>query len=369
MSRDVKYYVLGFFQGTYKTLQEYPVTSMGQIPQDDKHLIRIIRGVISNAKHVNQDAFNQSSAEVQLKHVNNVQINKSPEWPEQNDRIFSCETFKLKNVKFTNVQVINSHTYGDVTGYVVASVTEGIYEEIEKDNTIEKDEKKPKPFWDRWNRSDRNEENQINSENNQKSDLDNDVNKWSNFWNRFSGWWLNSGCLSRLLKWLLILLLIWWFLTFTRFGQNIVCGMMKWYYNYQTSGIQKEDKRLTDIIELTKPVHSQCGSQVDFDGDNQERSYTYTLGSVSGEVLIQYDMYDVPDRMEIMFNGQLVAETNDESMTPAYKKLEGKGFANNKGFLRFNYVFRPNELHELTIRIVPNQEVPTTKWQFKVTCP
>ena len=161
MSRDVKYYVLGFFQGTYKTLQEYPVTSMGQIPQDDKHLIRIIRGVISNAKHVNQDAFNQSSAEVQLKHVNNVQINKSPEWPEQNDRIFSCETFKLKNVKFTNVQVINSHTYGDVTGYVVASVTEGIYEEIEKDNTIEKDEKKPKPFWDRWNRSDRNEENQI----------------------------------------------------------------------------------------------------------------------------------------------------------------------------------------------------------------
>lgn len=369
MSKDVKYYVVGFFQGTYKTLQEYPVTSMGQIPEDDKHLIRIIRGVILNAKQVNQITFKESASDAQLQQVNNIQINKSPEWPEENDRIFSCETLKLNNVKFSNVHVVNSKTYGDITGNVVASVTEGNYEEIEEDELNEKDEKKPGPFWDRWNSGDRNDENQINNDSNQKSNLDNDGNKWSNFWDRFSGWWRNSGCLGRLLKWLLILLLLWWFLTVTRFGQNIVCGMIKWYYNYQTSEIQKEDKRLTDIIELTKPVRSQCGTQVDFDGDNQERSYTYTLGPISGEVLIEYDMYDIPDRMEIMFNGQLVAETNEESMAPEYKKLEGKGFASNKGVLKFNYIFKPNELHELTIRMVPNQEVSTTKWQFKVTCP
>jgi hypothetical protein len=369
MSKDVKYYVGGFFQGTYRTLQEYPVASNEQVPHDDKHLLRIVRGVINNAKQINQQAFNQSTSDAQLKRVNNIQINKSPDWPEQNDRIFSCQTLKLQNVKFSNVHVINSQTYGDITGLVVASVTEGSYEEIEEGNSIENNEKEQRPFWDRWNSGEINEENKINTENIQNSEIDNGGKKWSNFWDRFSGWWLNSGCLGRLLKWLLILLLLWWVLTFTRFGQNIFCGMMKWYYNYQTSEIQKEDKRLMDIIEETKPIRSQCGSQVDFDGDNLERSYTYTLGSISGEVLIEYDMYDVPDRMEIMFNGKLVAETNEEFLAPEYKNLEGKGFASNKGGLRFNYIFKPNELHELTIRMVPNQEVPTTKWQFKVTCP
>jgi hypothetical protein len=374
MSKSVKYYVIGTFEGTYKTLQEFPVTSLGQIPKDDKHLIRIIRGIIKNAKQVNLGVFNKYVADVQLKHVNNIQINKSQEWPEQHDRIFSCEVFKLKDVKFTDVHVINGHTYGNISGYVIASVTEGSYEEIEKENLKEKEDKKPRTLWDRWSRKEADEDGGSNGGgggNNKAGDEGNgeNNNKWSDFWKRFSALWLSSGCLSRLLKWLLILLLIWWFLTYTRFGQNIVCGVMKWYYNFQRREVIKEDKRLTDIIELTKPIRSQCGSQIDFEGDNQERSYTYTLGSKSGEVVIQYDMYEVPDRMEIMFNGQLVAETNDDSMTPAYKKFEGMGFADKKGSLRFNYVFKPNELHELTIRVVPNQEVPTTKWQFKVSCP
>jgi len=359
MSKNIKYYVVGEFQGDYKTFQEQPLERFGHVPNDDKHLIKIIRGIIENPQNIDKQVFEKSDSDVLLNDVNNIQINKSLNWPEKHERIFSCDVFKLNNVKFTNVHVINGKTYGTISGNVIASVTDGTYTESE----VEQDDFEPKSQKDPWNKNEGKHEKTESVENFNTEIKEGNSPKLFDFLKKLTSFF------KKILKWLLIILIILWFLTYTRFGQNIVCGIIKMYYNYQLNGIQREDKRLSDIIDLTKPIRSQCGSQIDFDGDNQERSYTYTLGTTSGELLINYDMFVVPDRLEVMFNGQLVAETKDDSLSLKYKRFESEGFADKKGVLRFNYIYKPNELHELTIRVIPNQEFAITKWQFKVTCP
>ena len=124
--------------------------------------------------------------------------------------------------------------------------------------------------------------------------------------------------------------------------------------------VQKERKELEETIQKTRPKASQCGVREVFKGTNQQQNFTYTLGQVSGKVLIAYNMFQIPDRMEVMFNGKLVAETNDNEITnPEFKYLENKGFADLSDTLEFDYKYKKNELHELTIRIIPNQDAAT----------
>jgi hypothetical protein len=93
------------------------------------------------------------------------------------------------------------------------------------------------------------------------------------------------------------------------------------------------------------------------------------LGNNSGPVFIEYNMFTVPDRMEVIFNGELVAETNDDFTGTPFELLNKKGFGAMEGVLTFNYLYDSKILNELTIRIIPNQKGPTTKWEFKIDCP
>lgn len=363
MSREIKYYVRGRFEGYFKTLQEIPLNAWEKLPEDSKHLIRIYRGTISNNQEIGSGDFLNSEGFVTLSEVNNIQINKGPHWPEPNDRIFSLKTIKLNNVEVSGIQNLNGHTYGFISGNTVAAVVDGSFEEKPEQ---EKPEQKD-PIPNNHFQEGRDDNGGNNSDNNRDNDSgSNPPSPNENLWWR--RWW-GDGCLTRILKWLLLLLLLYFILSKTEFGRQIVCYFQELYYKSKVREVTKEANRLQDKINRTRPNIAQCGSLNEFDGNNQERSFTYLLGKTSGVVTIDYDMFTVPDRMEVIFNGELVAETKDSFMSPGYENLRDYGFADSTGSLYFNYRYNPKSLNELTIRMVPNQNTPSTRWSYKIKCP
>jgi hypothetical protein len=357
MSKRVKYHVAGRFEGQFKTLQDLALKSGDPFPEGSKHLIRVYRGSIFNHHRINQEDFRQSVGEISGEHVNNIEIAAGEHWPVEHTRIFSLGQFKLLNPEISVVHSINGHTYGKLSGDITASVTEGEYEEP--------DEKQDENPWQRW---------QIWKDQNEHTNSDNPKTPSPNpgdgnpkpvdpgpgplrrgCRNVLS---VGNGCLKWILWLILIAALLYWLFNATEWGQQMMCRFQNWRLKRELAEVQEERRKLEETVEKTRPPASQCGGREVFKGTNQQQNFTYTLGQTSGEVLIAYEMFKVPDRMEVMFNGKLVAETEGEN-----------GFASGTDTLIFDYTFKPTELHELTIRIIPNQDQETTEWQFNVICP
>jgi hypothetical protein len=125
------------------------------------------------------------------------------------------------------------------------------------------------------------------------------------------GW--NFGIPPNIFKWLKrlfwILFLLGLFFSFTKYGKKLICSIQRYYYDNNRLSLEKEGKRLEGIIERTRPKKSKCGSQIDFNGASLPQQYIYTLGTTSGDVEINYDMFTVPDRIEVSYNGKAVAQT------------------------------------------------------------
>jgi hypothetical protein len=155
----------------------------------------------------------------------------------------------------------------------------------------------------------------------------------------------------------------------TGFGRQVVCYFEKWSIEIQKKRVVKERKEMEDKIGKTKPAIAKCNELRIFKGGNQEQSFTYLLGTNDGFVTIDYNMFEIPDRMEVIFNGELVAETLDNKLRPEYAELAKYGFADDTGRLSFYYKYNPKTLNEMTIRVIPNQQMPTTEWKFFVKCP
>jgi len=153
------------------------------------------------------------------------------------------------------------------------------------------------------------------------------------------------------------------------FGKQIFCRIEYYKQKEIITAVEKERRILENRINKTRPSIAECDVQKAFEGDNREQTFTYILGNNSGLVFIEYNMFRVPDRMEVIFNGELVAETNDDFTGTPFELLNKKGFGAMEGVLTFNYLYDSKNLNELTIRIIPNQKVPTTKWEFKIDCP
>jgi hypothetical protein len=387
MSNKIIYHVAGRFEGEFKTLQDLALKSGDPFPEGSKHLIRIYRGTISNNHSTTEDEFQQFVGEINGSQVNNIQINANENWPIENDRIFSLSEFKLSNSSISVVHSLNGQTYGKISGDIAASVSDSTYKEALEPDKIEQ---KPWERWSIWNNERTNNERTNNERtnnertNNERTNNDSGTFNHSNssdtdnyFYNNVS--WFNwfkglmskgGGCLKWLLWLILFLILLYWFFNVTEFGIQLVCRFENWKLKRELAEVQKERKELEETIQKTRPKASQCGVREVFKGTNQQQNFTYTLGQVSGKVLIAYNMFQIPDRMEVMFNGKLVAETNDNEITnPEFKYLENKGFADLSDTLEFDYKYKKNELHELTIRIIPNQDAETTEWQFNVICP
>lgn len=78
----------------------------------------------------------------------------------------------------------------------------------------------------------------------------------------------------------------------------------------------------------------------------------HDIGAVGGRVVIDYEMYNVPDRIEVFYNGVVIADTLD--------------FVRGKGELPFQYA--PQHGNTLiTIRM--SSPSPGTAWKYNIICP
>ncbi|PPA90138.1 hypothetical protein C4A77_25300, partial [Brevibacillus laterosporus] len=99
------------------------------------------------------------------------------------------------------------------------------------------------------------------------------------------------------------------------------------------------------------PNTQKCGKLAESGGGQRTEKY-HELGSNGGNVVIDYDMYGVPDRMDVFYQDNLVASTYGE--------------VSNKGSLSFQY----NPFGGITqIKVVVSSSSSGTQWEYLVHCP
>ncbi|MBY0426156.1 MAG: IPT/TIG domain-containing protein [Cytophagales bacterium] len=79
----------------------------------------------------------------------------------------------------------------------------------------------------------------------------------------------------------------------------------------------------------------------------------HNLGAFPGQVSVDYEMYSVPDQMDIYYNGQMVASTG--------------GLVSNAGKLTFYYNANPGEPTICNIRMYA--PLDGTAWNYQANCP
>lgn len=155
----------------------------------------------------------------------------------------------------------------------------------------------------------------------------------------------------------------------TEYGRQYFCYRELLKINIQIDTMKKNISHLDSVLINVQPVQAICGDIQDYEGFSEPKDFTYTLGTTSGEVLVIYDMYEIPDRMELILNGERVAATDyNKILNIGYSKYKDL-YAAGSDTLRFNYQYDIEKINELIVRVIPNPDFSTTQWQFKVICP
>lgn len=381
MNTPYQYILKGKFTGTFKTMQKKYLNAGDQFPLDELHKIRIHRGIVTESQLIDENEFSSSVGQCAFSNVNNIQVNSSVNWPVKNDRIYSLGDLKLNNIKISNVHLINEMTYGEIEGDIVATVHKA---PIFNKDDIDDNEKSSG-----GNKNQEGNGNDTGSGKEFKGDQESGktdggnrggANSGGNDGNsgRYRGKDF-SGCLPQIWKWLkwllLLLFLIFFISTCTKIGSNFQCFFNLWKYERELKKVKEEADSLQVKLDRIKPIVAPCEIEK-FEGTNEPRTFTYNLGKNSGWINIWYDMKTVPDRMEVYYNGKMIAQTNDDLGVididgKSFDFTELKGFASGQGTLEriLYYDYKPNSPTELLVRIIPNQLVGTTKWDFGVDCP
>jgi hypothetical protein len=365
MRSKENYIFKGKLTGTFSTSQKINLAAGDKLPKDEANKIVIHRGIVTDANIIEEDSYEEIKAVCIFNDVKNIQVNTNKGWPEKKDRIYFLQNIKATNLIISKVQVINEKTYGELSADIVATIPLKSL----SDNTSQEEET-----------PDSNNNSFINGGNNTGTENNNNDKYFPGNGDQGNHQkpWITDGCLVKFwkwLKWLLIILFLIWFLyAFTQFGQKITCYYRLWNSEREFLNIKEDADSLQSKLERIKPVVQPCQS-IAFDGDNQPRSFTYNLGKKSGWVIISYDMRTIPDRMEVYYNGELAGETKDElgfldvgnGQIIDFSKL--KGFATKLGAIRFYYEYNKNSPTEILVRIIPNQQYTSTKWNFDMKCP
>jgi hypothetical protein len=96
-----------------------------------------------------------------------------------------------------------------------------------------------------------------------------------------------------------------------------------------------------------------CNSGPTKSGGQGVTENQHSLGSVSGKVIINYDMINQPDQIDIIYNGKIVASSG---------KLVSGASA-----VVWNYYVKPGDPTFCTVRISAPEE--GTAWSYTVGCP
>lgn len=81
---------------------------------------------------------------------------------------------------------------------------------------------------------------------------------------------------------------------------------------------------------------------------------TYDLGPTAGTVVVEYEMYTIPDEMELIYDSVVVDETDGE--------------VSDSGTLEFEYDPGEEDPTEVTVRVTGNTDGGTA-WDYVIYCP
>jgi hypothetical protein len=372
MSTPKTYYVKGRFEGHFKTNQRSFLKSDEPFPKGDEHKVQIYRGIVSQSEEINQQEFDALNGFYNFREIQNVQVNTSNHWPVPNDRIFSLSNAKLVNVKVSNVQQVGEQTLGEIHADVISEVIDGKY------NHQRKKEKNNDDNNDDNNGGGKNQDNdQDGSDNSETTQDDNDDNGGGTQTPPRKGcadWFPNFNWLRWLLYLLLILLLLYILGRCTQFTQKIYCKIADYRVTNEQKIVKQQIDSLMHKIELTTFKIESCGLTKNQDGTNIPYSKLVNLGENSGVVTVDFNANDVPDRLEVIYDGKIVVESkqfvfeNYKRDNFNYLKKYG-GFTQKHQYFFFNYQFDKNKPTEVLVRVIPNRSWPTTKWDLVVSCP
>ncbi|NHM31679.1 hypothetical protein [Neobacillus terrae] len=99
-----------------------------------------------------------------------------------------------------------------------------------------------------------------------------------------------------------------------------------------------------------RPPVVPCGTQTNSGGEGTTTT-THNLGSTPGVVNIDFDMFAIPDSLDVFYRGVLVASTN--------------GPVSGAGTLTFNYN-STNNIFDITVVVTGPAG---TQWTYTVNCP
>ena len=364
------YFVKGRFVGNFTTNQKKVLTSGDPFPKGDEHKVVIYRGIINQTEQIPVVNFDEAKGFYNFKEVNNIQINTSEKWPIKNDRIFSLYDMKLTNVEVFNVSEITGKTSGELRGDIIASVAEHPFNDINQEPPYNPG-KAAEPFPTGGNGGD----------DPGGSDIGADTPNPNPGSGETGGDTIGGrGCNTKWLRWLLylllILLLLYLLAKCTQVGRKIYCKIDNWRIERELEKVKQETDTIQAKIKKTEFNPIPCGSILKHKGDNIPWQEWYGLGNQSGRVMIVFDAYGAPDRMEVIYDGELKCETRETNfvnkigeITYDFSSIEGKGFGQYKDTFYFNYAYDKNKPTEMLIRVIPNKDISITKWEIHPYCP
>jgi hypothetical protein len=317
-------FVQGTFSGNYFTDQGSTLVDGQPMPGPDKHHVRLYRGELHDIvplKEFNpQDHLNRDA--LYLYNVTNIQLHPGNKQYIQEKIVYDFEQVVIKDARVKDSWEIDGKTYGIVEGTFLGKI---------KVPSNAPEPTDPQPHAPE----------PINPE---KPPI---VTQF-------------SGCLTKLwdiLKWLLLLLLLLLLLKKCNpSGCNLGLNNCK--------DCQEELARLRKQIDSLNGDNTIGCSQAAKSGGRGITEKKHILGNQSGRVIIQYDMETVPDKMEVFYEGTLVASTNQ---VPGNEKgfVGGKNAAKCCGALTFDFQYNKDD--HCMVRVTGGSS--DTKWKYTLFCP
>ena len=116
-------------------------------------------------------------------------------------------------------------------------------------------------------------------------------------------------------------------------------------------------------VSVTDPLG--CGAS--FSGNVGITALVANLGGNAGTASISYDMYSIPDRLDIRYNGQWVASTGTPLTPTGYPNcaISPNGFVSGSNTITFNYDPGKSKIVEIYVSGCNSG----TAWQIEVDCP
>ncbi|MGV0978826.1 MULTISPECIES: hypothetical protein [Weeksellaceae] len=116
--------------------------------------------------------------------------------------------------------------------------------------------------------------------------------------------------------------------------------------------IKNLEEQLAQCNLREKQNTVQCNAKVESGGQGMTET-THNLGNSPGRVVVNFDMMDVPDKIEVIYNGEVVATSTN--------------FVSGQGNLSFNYQALPGQPNSCIVKMSAPED--GTIWEYVVNCP